>query len=184
MKTQFLLVLICIAGWGASPCVMRADQKSPVTPKVADALQPTVPDRVGGILGERLDAWRQVRLWRVVNDPFLLDGFLHPPGKHPWQGEHVGKWLHAASLAAGATDDPKLDQALRAVAAKLVAAQEANGYLGTYAPEKRFYNEVQKGALRLGISGPSAMPSMGYCPIAVRTMTRRPCGHVKKQPSC
>ena len=93
-------MLICIAGWGTSPNVMRADQKSPVMPKVADAIQPTGPDRIGGILGERLDAWRHVRLWRVVNDPFLLDGFLHPPGKHPWQGEHVGKWLHAVSLAA------------------------------------------------------------------------------------
>jgi DUF1680 family protein len=145
MKTQFLAVLICIAGWGTSPNVMLADQKSPVTAKVADAIQATVPDRVSGILGERLDAWRHVRLWRVVNDPFLLDGFLHPPGKHPWQGEHAGKWLHAASLAASATGDPKLDEALRAVAAKLVAAQESNGYLGTYAPKERFYNEASTG---------------------------------------
>jgi hypothetical protein len=145
MKTQFLAVVICIAGWSASPNVMRADQKSPATPKVADAIQPTVPDHVGGILGERLDAWRHVRLWRVVNDPFLLDGFLHPPGKHPWQGEHVGKWLHAASLAAGATGDPKLDEALRAVVAKLIAAQESDGYLGTYAPKDRFYNKASTG---------------------------------------
>src|SRR6266853_1120959 len=108
MKTQFVAALICMVGWGTSPTVMRADQKLLAAPKVSDAVQTTVPVRVSGLLGERLDAWRRVRLWRVVNDPFLLDGFLHPPGKHPWPGEHVGKGLHAATLACGANGDPKL----------------------------------------------------------------------------
>src|SRR4051812_15349600 len=128
MKTQFFAALICIAGWSASPTIIGADQETHVSPKVADAVQTTIPVRIGGILGARLDAWRRVRLWRVVNDPFLLDGFLHPPGKHPWQGEHVGKWLHAATLACGANGDPKLDAALRAVVEKLIAAQDTNGY--------------------------------------------------------
>ncbi len=114
-------------------------------PRVTDEVCPTVPTRVGGILGERLNLWRQVRLWRVVNDPFFLDGFAHRPGTHPWQGEHVGKWLHAATLACEDTKDAKLAEALQQVVAKLVASQEANGYLGTYVPKKRFYNETDTG---------------------------------------
>src|SRR5215207_4374828 len=103
MKTKTFAALVCIVGWVGTQIPVRADQKLPVAAKVGDAIHPNVPDRVGGILGERLNLWRSIRLWRVVNDPFLLDGFTHPPGKHPWQGEHVGKWLHAASLAASAT---------------------------------------------------------------------------------
>ncbi|MEX2170914.1 MAG: beta-L-arabinofuranosidase domain-containing protein [Pirellulales bacterium] len=145
MRAKIFAVLICFVGWGGTQILARADQESPSTLRVEDAIHPVVPDRVGGILGERLDAWRHVRLWRVVNDPFLLDGFTHPPGEHPWQGEHVGKWLHAASLAGGATGDPKLNEALRAVAAKLIAAQETNGYLGTYALKERYYSKVSTG---------------------------------------
>lgn len=145
MRTKVIAAFICLVASSASPGSLRAKPHSPVTPKVADEIEPIVPERAGGILGKRLDLWRRVRLWRVVNDPFLLEGFTHPPGKHPWQGEHVGKWLHAASLAAGATGDPKLDASLRAVAAKLIAAQGDNGYLGTYAPKERFYNKVSTG---------------------------------------
>jgi len=145
MITKIFAILICIVGLGVPHIAARADQPLPATLKIADAIHPTVPDRVGGILGERLDLWRRVRLWRVVNDPFLLDGFTNPPGRHPWQGEHVGKWLHAASLACGATGDPKLDAALRAVVAKLNAAQENNGYLGTYAPKERYYAMIATG---------------------------------------
>ncbi len=145
MRTKTLALLICIVGWCPTQIAAQADQKLPVAPKVADAIHPVVPDRVGGILGERLELWRRVRLWRVAGDPFLLDGFTHPPGTHPWQGEHVGKWLHAASLAAGATGDPKLNESLRAVVAKLIATQDTNGYLGTYALKERYYSKVATG---------------------------------------
>jgi DUF1680 family protein len=148
MRTKYIAILFCLAWLGAIPIATHADQQrheNRLALKVADALRPTTPEHVGGILGERLDAWRRIRLWRVADDPFLLDGFAHPPGKHPWQGEHVGKWLHAATLACAATGDPKLDTELRAIAAKLIAAQEPNGYLGTYALKDRFYNKLPTG---------------------------------------
>ncbi len=107
---------------------------------VADSVRPIPAGQIGGVLGERLGLWRTHRLWRVGRDPFLLDGFKSPPGKHPWQGEHVGKWMHAATLAYAATGDERIGRILRETVNHLVTAQHANGYLGTYAPQSRFYN--------------------------------------------
>ena len=103
------------------------------------AWTPLPEAQVTGALGERLGLWRQHRLWRIANDPFILEGFESPPGKHAWQGEHVGKWLHAATLAYEATRDEKLLQRLQDTVKRLLAAQQDNGYLGTYVPETRFY---------------------------------------------
>ena len=53
-------------------------------------------------------------------------------------GEHVGKFLHAASLAYANTGDPKLRDKLDRVVRELLKTQEPDGYLGTYIPAKRW----------------------------------------------
>src|SRR5438876_8050005 len=108
-------------------------------PAVKDAWQPIAVSRAGGVLGERLTLWRERRLWCAINDPFLLSGFESPPGTHLWQGEHVGKWLHAATLACEATHDPKILRSLQETVRRLLAAQQRNGYLGTYLEPNRFF---------------------------------------------
>jgi len=55
-----------------------------------------------------------------------------------WYGEHAGKWLYAASKAATRTGDAALLDRVRRVADYLVGLQDADGYLGNYAPERRF----------------------------------------------
>src|SRR5204863_6202889 len=55
-----------------------------------------------------------------------------------WIGGHVGKWLHAATLAWANTGDPALKSKLDRVVRNLLATQERDGYLGTYTPDKRF----------------------------------------------
>ena len=92
---------------------------------------------IGGWLGARIDANEKNRLLAVDTEP-LLAGYRKRPGSHPWIGEHVGKWLHAATLAWAYTGDPALKAKLDRVAADLIACQEPDGYLGTYVPEKRF----------------------------------------------
>lgn len=52
-----------------------------------------------------------------------------------WAGEHVGKWLSAASMAYAYSKDDELRAKLKRVADGLVATQLDNGYLGTYTPE-------------------------------------------------
>src|SRR4030095_3326282 len=63
----------------------------------------------------------------------LLEGFRSRPGKQAWTGEHVGKWLHAATLAYAYTKNLELKTKLERVAAGWIATQAADGYLGTYA---------------------------------------------------
>ncbi len=104
-----------------------------------DVLEPLEPSEVSvhGWLGARIDANVQGRL-EVVDTVPLLAGYLKRPGEHPWIGEHVGKWLHAATLAWAYTGDERLRRKIDGVAAELISTQEPDGYLGTYLPEQRF----------------------------------------------
>ena len=120
-----------------------ADPRAPlalrVAPRLSNAAELLTPSalRLQGWLGARVAINASRRLLHVDTAP-LLAGFQHKPGSHPWIGEHVGKWLHAATLAWASSGDPALRSKLDAVAAALIAAQENDGYLGTYVPEKRF----------------------------------------------
>ena len=91
-----------------------------------------------GLLGERVDAWRNHRLWYIAESGYLIDGFENRPGVHPWQGEHLGKWLHAASLTYLVTRDEKIKEEMESLVERLLAVQESNGYLGTYADDNTF----------------------------------------------
>ena len=52
-----------------------------------------------------------------------------------WYGEHLGKWLVAASHAAIRTKDPRLEEHISKVVQTVAAMQEPDGYLGTYASD-------------------------------------------------
>ena len=68
-----------------------------------------MPDRVHltGWIGTRIEANEANRLAKL--DPArLLEGYRKRPGRQSWDGEHVGKWLHAATLAWVNTGDPAL----------------------------------------------------------------------------
>ena len=90
-------------------------------PDAAIALPPE-KIHVGGWLGARIDANVKNRLLAVDIEP-LLAGYRKRPGSHPWIGEHVGKWMHAASLAWAYSGDPALKAKLDAVAADLSPAR-------------------------------------------------------------
>lgn len=106
---------------------------------IPDAVQCLEPDevKIAGWLGGRIDANLRHRL-AVTDTAPLLACYQQRPGKHSWIGEHVGKWLHAATLAWVYSSDPGLRKKLDDVVLQLVATQEADGYLGTYTPDKRF----------------------------------------------
>jgi len=93
-----------------------------------------------GLLGQRVDLWRKHRLWFIAESGYLIDGFEKRPGTHAWQGEHLGKWLHAATLAYQVTGDKRLKAALHDMVNRLIATQLPDGYLGTYPEEARFMN--------------------------------------------
>lgn len=100
--------------------------------------------RLGGPLGQALTASQSAHLTHFIRDetspPIAL--FCPPHAQHnhegDWYGEHAGKWLCAAALAVQRTGDATLAASLRRVADYLVSVQGADGYLGTYTPERRF----------------------------------------------
>lgn len=103
---------------------------------VFEALEPSQVT-VTGWLGKRVAANETDRLRNVDLVP-LLAGYKQRPGSHPWIGEHIGKWLHAATLAWQNTGDTRLKAKLAGAVKELIACQEPDGYLGTYEKGKRF----------------------------------------------
>src|ERR1035438_9589358 len=94
--------LLCL-----SPLIASAALAMPADPvayrveaKLADVVAPLEPSCVhlGGWLGRRIDINESNRLLVVDTKP-LLAGFRQKPGEQAWIGEHMGKWLHAATLA-------------------------------------------------------------------------------------
>lgn len=100
--------------------------------------------RLDGPLGRALAASQNAHLATFVRDetspPIALFCPEHRARNEEgdWYGEHAGKWLCATALAVRRTGDPALTNSLRRVADYLVGVQEPDGYLGTYAPVRRF----------------------------------------------
>ncbi len=128
-------------------CVVLQVAQSPAVSLLAEAIEPAVsdkqafqtPDRehLTGWFGSRMKANEANRLEKL--DPArLLEGYRKRPGRQAWDGEHVGKWLHAATLAWANTGDPALREKLDYVAAELVKCQLEDGYLGTYLEKDRW----------------------------------------------
>jgi DUF1680 family protein len=97
-----------------------------------------------GLLGQALAANHDGRLTHFVADEtspaIALFDRERAQCNHEgdWYGEHAGKWLYAAARAASRTSDKQLAASVRRVADYLVSVQEPDGYLGTYAPARRF----------------------------------------------
>lgn len=100
--------------------------------------------RLDGLLGEALEANRRGRLSHFIVDETSPAIAIFDPAQAAqnhegdWYGEHAGKWLYAAAKAAARTQDPTLTGNLHRVAGYLVGVQQPDGYLGNYAPERRF----------------------------------------------
>ena len=106
---------------------------------IVDRQDSQIPDRVRftGWVGSRIEVNEANRLAKL--DPArLLEGYRKRPGRQSWDGEHVGKWLHAATLAWVYTGDPALRAKLDDTAAELCKCQLADGYLGTYLEKDRW----------------------------------------------
>ncbi|MEA3180568.1 MAG: uncharacterized protein QOI59_4091 [Gammaproteobacteria bacterium] len=119
----------------------------------SSALQFAAPEdvRLGGVLGEALAANHRGRLSHfIVNETSPAIAVFDPVSvctNHAgdWYGEHAGKWLYAAAKAAARTRDEALLKNAQRVADYLVGLQDAVGYLGNYAPERRFmYKQPSK----------------------------------------
>jgi uncharacterized protein len=116
-----------------------AGQIAPLADKVACAVADTQDAQsldclaLTGMIGARIDA--NVKRLLAVDTERLLEGFRKRPGRQEWDGEHIGKWMHAATLAWVYTGNPELRGKLDRAASELVKCQLEDGYLGTYLPK-------------------------------------------------
>lgn len=102
---------------------------------VRDVYQPAEQVEFSGLLHERVVINLQKRLLRI-DSAILLSGFVKRPGKQSWIGEHMGKFLSAASNSYRYSHDPAIKLLMEDMVRKYLAAQLPDGYLGTYLPEK------------------------------------------------
>lgn len=140
MARLALLGCALVAAAFAAPGPRLAGVPQPVvSDKVADRFVPAPLDRqrIQGLLGRRMKVNLEGRLLRV-DEPALLEGFQKPPGVHPWIGEHIGKFLDAASKTWAYTGDERLKTMLDRMARDLMATQLPDGYLGTYTESLRW----------------------------------------------
>ncbi|WP_442683095.1 glycoside hydrolase family 127 protein [Stenotrophomonas sp. JC08] len=100
--------------------------------------------QLGGLLGQALAANRSGRLSSFIVDEhspsISIFGQAHKQQNQEgdWYGEHAGKWLSAAARAVAQGGQDKLEANLRRVADWLISQQDADGYLGNYAADRRF----------------------------------------------
>jgi len=137
--TKTHLAAACFAMMARSATAATTPLPDKVAPAIPDRQECQWPDRVQlkGWIGSRIQANEVNRLVKL--DPArLLEGYRKRPGRQAWDGEHVGKWLHAATLAWANTGDPALRQKLDYVAAELIKCQLEDGYLGTYLEKDRW----------------------------------------------
>ncbi|MEO6245745.1 MAG: beta-L-arabinofuranosidase domain-containing protein, partial [Opitutaceae bacterium] len=103
---------------------------------------------LGGVLGRAIEASRAAHLAKFITGDASPAIALFRPAcvacnhEGDWYGEHAGKWLSAAARAVrtgGRTGSgTELAASVRRVADFLLSVQEPDGYLGTYAPARRF----------------------------------------------
>ena len=129
IRIAFGCVLVLCFGMPArAPAAEMADKAQPIAPSQL---------KLTGWLGKRVEANEKNRL-AAVSLQERLRPFKNPTESGGWSGEHIGKWLHAASILWTYTHDPALKRRIDDAAATLVACQSPDGYLGTYAKDKRW----------------------------------------------
>lgn len=90
-----------------------------------------------GWIAERMQINVEKRLLTLDLD-IILEPFENRPGKQWWSGEHIGKYLHAATYAWWFTGDDRLMTRMDRAVKRLIDSQLPNGYLGTYKEDDQF----------------------------------------------
>ena len=107
--------------------------------KVEMAFEPAdlAGTRYEGWIADRMRVNVEKRLLQLDLD-MILDPYVNRPGKQWWAGEHVGKYLHAATHAWRFTGDERLRKRMDSTVRKLIQTQLPDGYLGTYGEGDHF----------------------------------------------
>jgi uncharacterized protein len=110
-----------------------------LTPQAPDKLTPVdiAQVRLSGLLGRYVASVPQ-RLTNGQGEAYL--GVFEPPTDTGlWRAENAGKWLEAACNTWKYAHDEGLRRTMDSYAARLMALQQQDGWLGNYVPEVRFH---------------------------------------------
>ena len=132
MNMKFKTILCAAAAIAPlAGAVMPMPEKVPGV--ITDKQDFQQPDRVHltGWIGSRMQASETNRLVKINPDRLLMS-YQNRPGCQSYDGEHIGKWLHAATLTWVNSGNPELRKKMDIVATGLVKWQLEDGYLGTY----------------------------------------------------
>ena len=140
-KIDLTKLSICMLLLIFSIVQVGAEDKKPVT----NVWQPLPLESTFGIMGKRFDLYRNIKVPDLLKSGYLIDGFENRPGVHPWQGEHIGKFIHTVVLDYLITKDPKTKKELDNLVKRLLATQMENGYMGTYHPDVTFMRRPENG---------------------------------------
>jgi len=147
MKSPNIGLLLCsvaLVSVASSAQVAAVSRTPAVRAKVSDRVEDRyVPaqfeaQEIHGVLGDRLDVNIRKRLNEGVDTEPLLKGYRQRPGQQTWIGEHLAKFIDAATNAWAYSGDEPLKQKLDAAVKDLLATQLPDGYLGTYLEPDRF----------------------------------------------
>jgi DUF1680 family protein len=122
-----------------------------VRPVVADRAAiayvpvPYESQEIDGVLGDRMSVNLQARLLAAVDLDVLLKGYRQRPGQQSWAGEHIGKFIDAATNVWAYSGDAQLKTKLDTAVRELIATQLPDGYLGTYVESDRFKDFGEQG---------------------------------------
>ena len=99
MRKQFVLLGLLFAANSTLVSATIIPITENFAGEVTDRQAFNQPDRLrlAGWLGLRIDTSESNRLEKL-DVKRLLEGYRKRPGRQTWDGEHVGKWLHAATL--------------------------------------------------------------------------------------
>src|ERR1700747_5610 len=139
MNATHLPMLVSAAIALGLPALALSPLPDKAAPAIKDRQEFQIPDHVHltGWVGSRIEANEVNRLVKLDSSR-LLEGYRKRPGRQSWDGEHVGKWLHAATLAWVNSGDPALREKLDYLAGELTKCQLEDGYLGTYLDKDRW----------------------------------------------
>ncbi len=110
--------------------------QSLVTPAVTDLLYPAQSAKMGGFVGEKLEASYENRILAQDMDR-LVEPFRHRNETSCWQTEFWGKWFTSAVLAYRYQPGARLKGVLDSAVTALLKTQTPDGYIGNYTEANR-----------------------------------------------
>ena len=125
MKNRIKILLVLLAALPFQ-VLLNAQTESATSPKV----------KIGGYVGSRIEICNSGMIMQEDVDA-LVEPFRHKEDRSSWSTEFIGKWMLGAIEMYRYNSDPALLEKISKGIHDLVATQQEDGFIGSYAPEAR-----------------------------------------------